>query len=114
MSKLKLWCYIEGHPRYFSVFISPSETIEDLTDEIYRKNDKSSDVTLRISPHEGALYHDLYVNVGVMNGLCWLVTSPDRCESSGNKDLIRYRPSDNDQSLDAMETISMYGPRNPQ
>ena len=41
MSKLKLWYYIEGHPRYFSVFISPSETIDVLTREIYRENDKS-------------------------------------------------------------------------
>ena len=41
MSNLKLWCYFDGDTSYFSVFISPSETIEDLTDEIYRKNDKS-------------------------------------------------------------------------
>jgi hypothetical protein len=34
-----------------------------------------------LEPHslEGGLYHDIYVNVDVMNGLCWLITCAGRC-----------------------------------
>jgi len=42
MSKLKLWCYIEGHRSYFRVSISSSRTIvDDLREKIYGKSDKS-------------------------------------------------------------------------
>src|SRR5712671_5081592 len=41
MSKLKLWCYFEGHRSYFPVSILPSQEINDLRDEIYGKSDKS-------------------------------------------------------------------------
>jgi len=42
-----------------------------------------------------------------MNGHCWLVTSPDRCRSSGLgiQDLVDA-PTDNGQLLHPMETIS--------
>jgi len=41
MSNLKLWCYFDGDTSYFSVFISPSETIDDLRKLIYKEKDKS-------------------------------------------------------------------------
>jgi len=41
MNELKLWCYFEGDISYFSVFISPSETIDDLRKLIYKEKDKS-------------------------------------------------------------------------
>jgi len=41
MSKLELWCYLEGDRTYFPVYILPSQKIHDLKDAIYGKKDKS-------------------------------------------------------------------------
>src|SRR5712675_492226 len=41
MNELKLWCYLEGDRLYFSVLISPSETIDDLKKLIYKAKEKS-------------------------------------------------------------------------
>jgi len=41
MSKLELWCYLEGDRDCFPVSILPSQKINDVKDEIYGKIDKS-------------------------------------------------------------------------
>jgi len=39
---IALLCFIEGDPNIFRVSISPSHTIDDLKDEIYKKKYSSS------------------------------------------------------------------------
>jgi hypothetical protein len=72
----KLWCHIEGDRDFFGVSISPRHTVDGLKKQIYDEHVRFivECGSARLS-HKGALYHDLYVNINVRDGLCWLMTS---------------------------------------
>ena len=69
----KLWCYIEGENVFFGVHISSSDTVDDLKEVIHAKGlhtGYARDLTLT-----KVRYIMVSVNIDVMYGLCWLMTS---------------------------------------
>ena len=115
---INLWCYIEGECNIFKVCVPPYQTVDVLKCAIYNKGSSRSfvgynpmDLTLT-----KVLYHDLYVNTNITNGLCWLVTSQVDVKYNEVWEKVKagqYRPTPNDVVLREFDRISKVWPKPP-
>jgi hypothetical protein len=113
---INLWCYIEGECNIFNVCVPPYQTVDVLKCAIYNKGSSRSfvgydpmDLTLT-----KVLYHDLYVNTNITNGLCWLVTSQVDVKYNEAWEKVKarqYRPTPNDVVLREFDRISELWPK---
>jgi hypothetical protein len=109
MAEMVLWCNVEGDTACFDVSISSIETIYQLQRKIHAAK---PNFFVRYDPTDLNLikvrYHNLYMRIDVMNGLCCLVTSQVEA-NLGDPEIqhqIRagqYRSTSNDQLLEDVD-----------